>query len=275
MKYARKIAMSPRRLLPTHWLTGVVVLALGLLYSPSTLAAQQLGDGWQILELEITRGHLQELLTETETDLSAKHVTDDRRMRLRYRATVIRKRLEEGDFRAGDHIILAVEGTPELTDTFTVASGVALRLPLVGDVPLAGILRSELEPYLTQRIAQVVKAPRVQARALVQLSILGAVTRPGFYLVTPDALLTEALMAAGGPTQDADFAKLRIERGPASVWSPESALEGPIESRSVNELGLRTGDRIIIPAKNGIQKRELVQIGILGLTALFSIIRFF
>ncbi len=241
---------------------------------PSTLAAQ-LGNGWQILELEVTRGHLRELLTETEAGLSAEHLSDDRRMRLRYRETVIRQRLKEGDFRAGDHVILDVDGTPELTDTFTVASGAVLRLPLVGDVSLTGILRSELEPYLTSRIAKVVKAPRVRARALVQLSILGAVTRPGFYLVTPDALLTEALMAAGGPTQDADFGKLSIERGPASVWSPESTLEGPIESRSVNELGLRTGDRIIIPVKNGIQKRDLIQIGILGLTALFSIVRFF
>lgn len=255
------------------WLFGAL-LALPTLCLPHGLAAQ-LGDGWEILELEVSRGRLQQLLDTVEQDLAVQQLPEDRRVRLSYRATVIRKRLADGDFRAGDHVVLEVEGTPELTDTFTVASGTVLHLPVVGDVPLAGILRSELEPYLSERVAKVVRVPRVRARALVQLSILGEVTRPGFYLVTPDALLTEALMAAGGPTQQADFGKLKIERGPGSVWSPEGPPSGPIESHSVNELGLRTGDRIIIPGKGGVPKRDLIQIGILAITAFFSVIRSF
>ena len=37
--------------------------------------------------------------------------------------TLLRRRLTEGDFRAGDQIAVIVEGEPELSDTFTVRTG--------------------------------------------------------------------------------------------------------------------------------------------------------
>lgn len=257
--------------LPRRALAAPFLLILAL-FSPMRLSAQ-VGDGWEILQLEVTRARLQALLDDVDRELGTGALSDERRIRLSYRSTVIRKRLAEGDFRSGDHIVLEVDGTAELTDTFTVGSGAILRLPLVEDIDLFGILRSELETYLTERIAKIMLAPRVRARSLVQLSILGEVMRPGFYLATPDARLTEALMSAGGPTQNANFAQLKIERGPASPWTPEGRPSGPIESYSVDELGLRTGDRIIVPAKKSrIAKRDFIQIGLLVLTSAATII---
>src|SRR3989442_925667 len=93
---------------------------------------------------------------------------------------------------------LAVEGEKELSDTFTVGPGRLLPLPGIGDVPLEGVLRTELQAYLTRRLAQNLNDPVVRAQAFVRLSIQGEVTRPGYYGIPAEALLSAALMAAGG-----------------------------------------------------------------------------
>jgi protein involved in polysaccharide export with SLBB domain len=96
---------------------------------------------------------------------------------------------------------MTVEGQKELSDTFTVGRGIVLTLPGIGDVPLTGVLRSELRAYLTRRLAQNLRAPVVRASAYVRLSVHGAVARPAFYGVSADALLSDAVVAgavAGG-----------------------------------------------------------------------------
>src|SRR5881396_146123 len=84
-------------------------------------------------------------------------------------------------FQAGDRILLRVEGDSALSDTFTVVAGPALRLPLIGEIPLAGVPRADVEAHLTRELGRYIKAPVVQARALVRVSVVGQVTRPGFY----------------------------------------------------------------------------------------------
>ncbi|MDT8368298.1 MAG: polysaccharide biosynthesis/export family protein [Longimicrobiales bacterium] len=190
-------------------------------------------------------------------------------------ADIIRLRLSAGDFRPGDQVALTVTGEPDLTGTFTVEAGPVLPLPLAGEVPLSGVLRSELEGHLTEALARVIRNPTVRARSLIQLSILGEVTRPGFYVVTPDALLSEAFMEAGGPTQEAKMEELRIERAEAGAWIPSEAVVGSLESLSVNQLGLRNGDRILVPGDSGISGSQLAQISILGLSAIVTIFTVF
>src|SRR2546428_212406 len=80
----------------------------------------------------------------------------------------------------GDRILLRVEGDSTLTDTFTVSRGPALVLRVIGELPLAGVRRADIEPYLARQIGRFLKDPIVHARVLIRLSILGEVGRPGF-----------------------------------------------------------------------------------------------
>src|SRR5206468_1006571 len=59
----------------------------------------------------------------------------------------------------------------QLTDTFTVGSQQEVTLPVVGVVSLRGVLRTELQPRLTDEIARCVRDPVVHAHALVGLSV--------------------------------------------------------------------------------------------------------
>lgn len=151
------------------------------------------------------------------------------------------------DFQVGDRILLRVEGDSALSDTFTVVAGPALRLPAIGEISLAGVRRADLETYLTTALSRYLKDPVVHARALIRVSVLGEVVRPGFYAVPLDLVLADALMVAGGPTQDAKVDRLQILRGELSLWSGNRLQAAIARGATLEELGLRAGDRIEVP----------------------------
>jgi len=152
-------------------------------------------------------------------------------------------------FQVGDRILLRVEGDSALSDTFTVVAGPALRLPLIGEIPLAGVPRADVEAHLTRELGRYIKAPVVQARALVRVSVVGQVTRPGFYAVPTDLVLADALMLAGGATQEARVDRLRILRGNSALWSGTQLQTAIAQGATLDQLGIRAGDRIQVPGQ--------------------------
>lgn len=153
-------------------------------------------------------------------------------------------------FQAGDRILLHVEGDSALSDTFTVVSGpggAALRLPVIGEISLAGVPRADLEQHLTRELGRYIRDPVVQARALIRVSVIGQVVRPGFYAVPIDLVLADALMLAGGATQDARVDRLRILRGNNALWSGSGLQAAIARGSTLDELGMRAGDRVEVP----------------------------
>jgi protein involved in polysaccharide export with SLBB domain len=161
----------------------------------------------------------------------------------------VRQRLTEGDFQVGDRVLLRVEGETELTDTFTVGADRELALPGMGLTSLRGVLRSELETALTIEIGKFVRDPAVRAAALVMVSVTGEVNTPGFYPLRVNGLLSDVVMAAGGGTRDARLKDLRVERGGVVLWNARAVSQGIREGRTLDELGLRSGDQFVIPGR--------------------------
>ena len=150
-------------------------------------------------------------------------------------------------FQVGDRTLLVVEGDSTLSDTFTVVAGPAIELPVIGAVSLAGVPRSGVEAHLARELGRYLKNPVVHARPLIRLSILGEVARPGFYAVPTDLVLADALMVAGGPTQEARADKLRIHRGGGVVWGGPKLQAEIARGATLEDLGLRAGDRVEVP----------------------------
>ena len=134
-------------------------------------------------------------------------------------------------------------------------------MPGIGDVPLEGVLRTELQAYLTRRLAQNLNDPVVRAQAFVRLSIQGEVTRPGYYGIPAEALLSDALMAAGGTAPYADMRKLRIDRSGASIWEGRALQRAIADGRTVDEAGLVAGDQFIVPRRAGTSAGEVLRFG--------------
>ena len=224
--------------------------------------------------LQATRPALEQLAQQLDQAAQAKDSSSDARDWARAQVAVVRLRLAEGDFQIGDRVALRVEDDAivapladrvqaqaqpagrtieqQLSDTFAVGQGRDLILPAIGTVSLRGVLRSELEGHLTRYISQYVRDPVVHARPLLRLSIQGAVARPGYYYVPTDAVLPDAMMAAGGPRPEAKMEKARIERGGSRVWEGDRLRLALAEGRTVDALNLRTGDQVVVPTQSNL-----------------------
>ncbi|HEU5209049.1 MAG TPA: polysaccharide biosynthesis/export family protein [Longimicrobiales bacterium] len=217
-----------------------------LLLTSGPVAAQQ---GWDPTGVQLTRSELQELLSRYEETASSSAYSGEVRAQARDEAALIRTRLDEGDLRVGDRIELTVEGHQDLTAEFAVVAGRVLVLPAIGEVSVAGVLRSELQDHLTREIARYIRDPVVRARSLIRLEVIGAVGAQGFYTIPSDILITDALMQAGGPSAEADLEKIRIERNRQVIWSSDRLRRAMQEGRTLDQLSIRAGDGIIVPQR--------------------------
>jgi len=168
----------------------------------------------------------------------------------------------QGDFEQGDQILLEVEGDTQFTRSFSVGPGPALTLPVIGVIPLKGVRRADVETYLSQQLGRYVKNPVVHAKVMVRLGVLGEVEHPGFYTVFSGAVVSDALMAAGGPTKDANFTGARIERDGRGLFVGNGFQDAFTRGLTIEGMGLRTGDRIVVPRRNDTERTVRI-VGIL------------
>lgn len=254
-------------------LFSAALLGAGVMVTASPACAQSAAqaDGQR---LRISRDSLQSLLATYERSAGSGQLSPELRARARYEAELIRQRLSQGDFQVGDRVWLRVEEQPTLTDTFRVNAGLGLDLPALGEMPVRGLLRSELEPNLREYIGRFVRNPVVRAQPLIRLSVLGDVGSPGFYVLPSDVLVTDALMVAGGPARTAGLTKIRIERGGETIWGGEALQTAITEGRTLDQLSLQAGDRIVVPEDKGPPLTRILA-GIGGASSiLYLILRF-
>lgn len=233
----------PRRL--------VLGVAAALLAAPVSLCLAQQPEGWDPGRVQVTRSDLQDLLRRLDEAANSATYSAPLRDRARIEAQQIRTRLAEGDFNVGDRISMVVEGEQALTDTLTVMDGRILRLPAIGDVSLAGVLRAELEDHLRATLRKYLREPAVRAHSYIRLSLLGEVGRPGFYVVPTDMVLTDALMLAGGPSGGAKLTAIRVDRSGLTIWGDQALQEAMAQGRTLDQLGLQGGDQVFVPRKRG------------------------
>ena len=176
-------------------------------------------------------------------------------------------------FQVGDRILLRVAGDSSLTDTFTVVTGPALRLPEIGEISLADVPRADLESYLERQLGRYIKDAEVEARALIRISVMGEVVRPGFYAVPIDLVLPDALMLAGGATSNARIDRLTVMRGQAPLWN-EGLLQSAIaRGATLDELGMRAGDLIQVPGRRDPESKwRVAGIIVTGLATIVGIV---
>jgi protein involved in polysaccharide export with SLBB domain len=204
-----------------------LMLALLLLSAPALLRAQQ--PRWDSQQIEMSRAELETLLTRYDETSASSAYSGAIRQQARREAELIRGRLANGDFRIGDQIVLQVEGEPQLTSTFGVQSGPSIVLPVIGSISLAGVLRSELEPHLRSEIGRYIRDPSVQARSSVRILMTGGVAQTGYHVVPTNAVFSDLLMMAGGPANNAQLQKIRVERADRVIWEGDALQQAIIE----------------------------------------------
>ncbi len=157
--------------------------------------------------------------------------------------TVIRDRLANGDFLPGDRIQLVVVGDTAFSRTFSVRPDTTIELPNIDPISLHGVLRSELDAYLDQKLRKYLTNPDVQARSLIRLAVVGEVARPGFYDLPPDAAASEVIVAAGGLSAAGDPQRTVVKRNNETIYNKYQVRQFYIDGASLDEMGLHTGDQ--------------------------------
>jgi polysaccharide export outer membrane protein len=153
---------------------------------------------------------------------------------------------------ADDTLHISVWKEPELTATLPVRSDGKISLPLLNDVPAAGLTPMQLKDSITEKLKKYIADPRVTVVVTAMNSrrvfVTGEVAHPGAMALLPNMTVLQALSSAGF-TQFANLKKvylLRVENG-LQVKLPFNYKEVVKGNHPEQNIMLKPGDTVVVP----------------------------
>jgi polysaccharide export outer membrane protein len=126
-----------------------------------------------------------------------------------------------------------------------------ITLPLLGDIPAAGLSTAALEQSLRQRYDEFLHSPQVGVQVKdyrgQQVSIIGAVGRPGLYQLTGPRTLIDLLSMAGGINEKAGSQIYLYRQGPQGRQSYIIDLLALASNPGSANMPVQAGDVINLP----------------------------
>ena len=170
-------------------------------------------------------------------------------------STPTSKQVDEGYLIGpSDVLVINVWKDTELTRTIPVRPDGKISLPLIGELPVAGMTAFSVQQVVTQKLKEYISDPQVTV--IVQevksrtFSILGKVAKPGSYPLGKPTTVLEAIAIAGGFLDFAKQSKIYIIR-PGSGGSAQTL---PFDYKKVikgqhseENVELLNGDTIVVP----------------------------
>ena len=174
--------------------------------------------------------------------------------------------------RPGDVIKVQVFGHDELTGDFTVDENANLLLPIVGEFSVRDMSVTDLRARIRREFGQLYTQSFVSVVPMFRVSVLGEVAHPGLYSVDPTLNIYEVLATAGGTTRNAAENHMRLIRNGQAVAAPVSTAA--LARATLREIGVRSGDQIIVPRRSITYETWLVGLQVLNLVLIsYSVFR--
>ena len=161
----------------------------------------------------------------------------------------------EADYTIGvdDVLDVSVWKEPDVSRVVPVRPDGKISLPLISDVPAAGLTPTDLAAEIAGRLKKFLNDPQVTV-IVTQINsrriyVVGGVARAGAYPLLPGMTVLQAISSAGGFTVYADTKAIRIVRtvGGKQTELPfdyHAVLKG---TKSSENILLEPGDTIIVP----------------------------
>ncbi len=160
----------------------------------------------------------------------------------------------------GDSIFVSVQRYPDLSLQATLDLQGNIVLPIEGTVSLRGLTLLEARNKIRQIYSRYVTfegsdrdvAITLVAQRGVEVTILGAVQRPGFYPLT-DPTVATALLTAGGASRTSDLRSIQIQRRiPQGTGFVEARVDVDLftplkQGSALPDVRLEDGDVMIVP----------------------------
>lgn len=174
--------------------------------------------------------------------------------------------------RPGDLVQITVWGQDDYSGRFQVDEEGRIHYPVVGAIDTRNMTLGALRDTLRASLQQLFTNPFVTITPLFRIAVLGQVRNPGLYTVDPTLSVLDIVALAGGPTSVGNLDKIRVFRSGSETQF--SFQQESVKGRTLQEVGIRSGDEIIVPRR--FFTREdfglLLQIAQLALTvALFFV----
>ena len=163
----------------------------------------------------------------------------------------------EGFYTLGrdDVIQIDVRNQPEFSGVFVVGFDGRIQYNYLGDIPVAGMTKYEVQQVLEKMLARYVRMPAVNVMIVAYNSkvvyVIGEVNNPGKFIMRGDAIrLREAILAAGLPTTKAALARVHVikpdlEHPSFRVINVKRIL---YRGRLKDDIDLVTGDIVVVPS---------------------------
>jgi protein involved in polysaccharide export with SLBB domain len=155
-----------------------------------------------------------------------------------------------------------------LNDDFVIDSRGYISLPIIGEIRAVGHTRRSLARAIEDSLS--IRAVRVMCSPLIRVTLLGAVNKPGSYLIEPKESLWGLINDAGGPSNNADVRRIYVERSGKVIV--RNLLQGFEQAHALEQIGIRSGDQVYVPGRSGFNFRTVVDYA--TLTASFVVLYF-
>lgn len=186
-----------------------------------------------------------------------------------------------GDFAPGDGVRISVwrdpsfagrEGTQDLglNGDFIIDNKGYIQLPIIGEIRAVGQTRKNLASAIEDSLRILAWTMQATCTPLIRITLLGAVNRPGSYLIEPQGSLWGLINLAGGPANNADVRKIYVRRSGKKVI--KNLLDSFEHAHSLEQIGVRSGDQIYVPGVSNITFRTVVDF--VTLTASLTVLYF-
>jgi len=152
-----------------------------------------------------------------------------------------------------DVLQISVWKNPDLSVTIPVRPDGKISLPLIDDVPAAGLTPDELKKILSDRWSAFLSEPEVSVLVKevnsFKVYVIGEVARPGELRLKSKLRLLQAIALAGGFTTYADRGKLLVLRDSNGMELRYEINYNKVVSgdKPEDNLVLMPGDTIVVP----------------------------
>lgn len=165
--------------------------------------------------------------------------------------------LGDGPYTLGrdDLISIQVRGQQEFSGNFAIGFDGRIQYNYIGDIPIAGLTKYEVEQVLEKLLKKYIRVPSVSVKILAYNSkviyVIGEVGRPGKFIMRGDAIkLREAILAAGLPNRRAALSRVHvikpdIDNPRVRVINMKRIL---YKGKLKDDIDLHPGEIVVVPS---------------------------
>ena len=157
-----------------------------------------------------------------------------------------------------DVLVVTVWRNQDLSRDVVVRPDGLISMPLIGDIPAAGITANDLAKRIAERLKEFMATPTVSVQVKEVNSyfiyVLGEVTKPGKYPLKSYATVMQGVSLAGGFTPFASKNKMHVLRVSSNGFGEQHQIQIPVAydeilsgRSSVGNFFLKSGDVIVVP----------------------------